>query len=124
MYIVLDEIYDALKHLGYDPSWAGSEMGMSFNFNMELAVCHVDYKSRVVMFMVPCVCKVEDRDFEDIIRKVNSRNHVGRLVNVDGSAVSAVSSFYVVDDEAVNSQTCFAVEDLNRLVAEFFEFLL
>lgn len=97
--------------------------GMSFNFNMELAVCRIEEQSMVVTFMVPCVYKIGRNDFEEIIRKVNSRNHVGRLVNLDESAVTAVSSFYVFNDEGVISQVYFAIDDLNRLMNDFFALL-
>lgn len=121
MHIVLNEIYDTLQHEGYKPSWNDTCTGFTFNFNMELAVCHTDEKSMVVTFMVPCVYKIEYGDPAEIIRRVNARNHVGRLVNIDGSAVSAISSFYVFNDDGVDSQTCFALEELERLVNEFYE---
>lgn len=123
MRIILYEIYDALEHLGYTPSWNESERGMSFNFNMELAVCSIEEDSMVVTFMVPCIYKIEYKNFDDLIRKVNSRNHIGRLVNLDGSAVSAVSSFYVFDRKSVDSQVFFAIADLNRLMRDFFMLL-
>ena len=121
MHIVLNEIYDTLDRKGYKPSWNENDTGFTFNFNMELAVCHTDEKSMVVTFMVPCIDKTDYRDRAEIIRRVNARNHIGRLVNIDGSAVSAVSSFYVFDDDGVDSQTCFALEELERLINEFFK---
>ena len=133
MRIVLNEIYDTLERKGYNPSWNDADTGFTFNFGMELAVCHIEEKSMVVTFVVPCVYKeIEYRNPSEIIRerqmncvkavsRVNARNHVGRLVNIDGSAISAVSSFYVFDDDGVDSQTCFALEELERMINEFFE---
>lgn len=124
MHIVLYEIFDALTRLGYDPKMNESETGYTFNFNLELAICRFDVDSNLVTFIVPCLHKTVNEDSIEVVRRVNSRNHVGRLVNLDGSAVSAVSSFYVFNDKGVDSQVCFAINDLNRLINDYFTLLL
>ena len=124
MHIVLYEIFDALTRLGYDPKMNESETGYTFNFNLELAICRFDVDSNLVTFIVPCLLKTVNEDSIEVVRRINSRNHVGRLVNLDGSAVSAVSSFYVFNDKGVDTQVCFAINDLNRLINDYFTFLL
>ena len=124
MHIVHYEIMDALSRLGYNPLWNRSETGFRFNFNMELAVCRFDEDSMLVTFVVPCVIRNDDEDYSEAVRCVNSRNHVGRLVEIDGSAVSAVSSFHVVKMGCVDTQVAFAIGDLNRLIEDFYSSIL
>ncbi len=124
MRIILNEIFDTLEHLGYMPYWNKANTGFTFNFNMELALCYCDEKSMVVTFMIPCAHKIEYKDVTGLIRRINARNHVGRLVDIDGTAVSAISSFYAFDDDTVVSQTYYALEDLERLINEFYEYMI
>lgn len=124
MHIVHFEIMDALSSLGYNPLRNESETGFRFNFNMELAVCHIDEDSMLVTFIVPCVIRNEGEDYSEVIRSVNSRNHVGRLVEIDPSAVSAVTSFLVVNMGYVDTQVTFAIGDLNRLIEDFYRTIL
>ena len=124
MHIVHFEIMDALSSLGYNPLRNESETGFRFNFNMELAVCHIDEDSMLVTFMVPCVIRNEGEDYSEVIRSVNSRNHIGRLVEIDPSAVSAVTSFHVVNKGYVDTQVAFAIGDLNRLIEDFYSSIL
>ena len=124
MHIVHYEIMDALSRLGYNPLWNRSETGFRFNFNMELAVCRFDEDSMLVTFMVPCVIRNKGEDYSEVVRSVNSRNHVGRLVEVDPSAVSAVTSFHVVNMGSVDTQVAFAIGDLNRLIEDFYSSIL
>ena len=124
MHIVHFEIMDALSSLGYNPLWNESETGFRFNFNMELAVCRFDEDSMLVTFMVPCVIRNKGEDYNEVVRSVNSRNHVGRLVEVDPSAVSAVTSFHVVNMGSVDTQVAFAIGDLNRLIEDFYSSIL
>ena len=124
MHIVHYEIMDALSRLGYNPLWNRSETGFRFNFNMELAVCRFDEDSMRVTFMLPCVLRNDGDDYSEVISCVNSRNHVGRLVEIDGSAVSAVTSFHVVNRNYVDAQVKFAIGDLNRLTEDFYRSIL
>lgn len=122
---VFIEIYDALEVMGYNLQMNDSETGFTFNFNLELAVCRFDDESNVVTFIVPSVRKIDlDEEYDEAVRRVNSRNHVGRLVNIDGSAISAVSSFLVCNLSGIESQVRFAIEDLNRLIEDFYKFIV
>lgn len=122
---VFIEIYDALEGMGYNLQMNDSETGFTFNFNLELAVCRFDDESNVVTFIVPSVRKIDlDEEYDEAVRRVNSRNHVGRLVNIDGSAISAVSSFLVCNLSGIESQVRFAIEDLNRLIEDFYKFIV
>jgi hypothetical protein len=125
MLIVLYEIFDALARLGYEPKMNESETGYTFNFNLELAICRYDGDSNVVTVMVPCVCKTDkEEDYSEAVKRVNSRNHIGRLAYVDDTAVSAVSSFLVYKPDGIESQVSCAIDDLNRLIEDFYRSIL
>jgi len=91
---------------------------------MELAICRIDPETLVVTFMVPNVFPVENSECEPYIRKVNGRNHVGRLANIDGTSVAAISSFFAESYDNISLQTRFAVNDLSSLMYDFFESIL
>ena len=76
MHIVLYEIFDALARLGYEPKMNESESGYTFNFNLELAICRYDGDSNVATFIVPFLHKTVNEDSIEVVRRVNSHNHV------------------------------------------------
>ena len=117
-------IYQTLLDMGYKPVWNKTETGISFRFNMELAICRIDPETLVVTFMVPNVFPVENSECEPYIRRVNGRNHVGRLANIDGTSVAAISSFFAESYDNISLQTRFAVNDLSSLMYDFFESIL
>ena len=124
MQIIMGFIYQTLLDMGYKPVWNMTETGISFRFNMELAICRIDPETLVVTFMVPNVFPVENSECEPYIRKVNGRNHVGRLANIDGTSVAAISSFFAESYDNISLQTRFAVNDLSSLMYDFFESIL
>lgn len=124
MQIIMGFIYQTLLDMGYKPVWNKTETGISFRFKMELAICRIDPETLVVTFMVPNVFPVENSECEPYIRKVNGRNHVGRLANIDGTSVAAISSFFAESYDNISLQTRFAVNDLSSLMYDFFESIL
>ena len=124
MQIIMGFIYQTLLDMGYKPVWNKTETGISFRFNMELAICRIDPETLVVTFMVPNVFPVENSECEPYIRKVNGRNYVGRLANIDGTSVAAISSFFAESYDNISLQTRFAVNDLSSLMYDFFESIL
>lgn len=46
------------------------------------------------------------------------------MSEIDGSAVSAVNSFHVVNMGYVDTQVTFAIGDLNRLIEDFYRTIL
>lgn len=124
MQIIMGFIYLTLLDMGYKPVWNKTETGISFRFNMELAICRIDPETLVVTFMVPNIFPVENSECEPYIRKVNARNHVGRLANIDGTSVAAISSFFAESYDNISLQTRFAVNDLSSLMYDFFESIL
>ena len=124
MQIIMGFIYQTLLDMGYKPVWNKTETGISFRFNMELAICRIDPETLVVTFMVPNVFPVENSECEPYIRKVNGRNHVGRHANIDGTSVAAISSFFAESYDNISLQTRFAVNDLSSLMYDFFESIL
>lgn len=124
MQIIMGFIYQTLLDMGYKPVWNKTETGISFRFNMELAICRIDPETLVVTFIVPNVFPVENSECEPYIRRVNGRNHVGRLANIDGTSVAAISSFFAESYDNISLQTRFAVNDLSSLMYDFFESIL
>lgn len=114
-------IYQTLLDMGYKPIWNKTETGLSFRFNMELAICRIDPETLVVTFMVPNVFPVENSECESNIRQVNARNHIGRLANIDGTSVAAISAFFADSYDNVSLRTRAAVKDLASLIHDFFE---
>ena len=121
MQIIMGFIYQTLLDMGYKPVWNKTETGISFRFNMELAICRIDPETLVVTFMVPNVFPVENSECEPYIRKVNGRNHMGRLTNIDGTSVAAISAFFADGYDSVSLRTRAAVKDLTSLIHDFFE---
>ena len=121
MQIIMGFIYQTLLDMGYKPVWNKTETGISFRFNMELAICRIDPETLVVTFMVPNVFPVENSECEPYIRKVNGRNHIGRLANIDGTSVAAISAFFADSYDNVSLRGRAAVKDLASLIHDFFE---
>ena len=121
MQIIMGFIYQTLLDMGYKPVWNKTETGLSFRFNMELAICRIDPETLVVTVMVPNVFPVENSECEFNIRQVNARNHIGRLANIDGTSVAAISAFFADSYDNVSLRTRAAVKDLTSLIHDFFE---
>ena len=121
MQVIMKFMYQTLLDMGYKPEWNKSKTGFSFRFQMEFAICRIDQDTLVVTFMVPNVFPVENSEFEAAIRKVNAKNHVGRLANLDGTSVAAISSFFADSYDSVPLRTRYAVNELSALMHDFFE---
>lgn len=124
MHVIMERIYDTLLGLGYRPAWNASRSGLSFNFNMELAICRMDPDSWVVTFVIPSLYPDSCGMYNDIIGKVNALSNAGRLTNIDGTSVAAVYSFPLFEPDYVDAHVCFAISELAVLTRSFFAMML
>ena len=116
---VTTEIYNTLKELGYFPRWNMNHSGVEFNFMLERVYCHYDSTLNYVSVMMPNMFTTA-ANCHKIIEIVNSRNHIGRLVKLHKYSVSAISLFYIVNENDIKSQLVVAINDIRLLNESFF----
>lgn len=116
---VTTEIYNCLKELGYFPQWNKNLSGVEFNYMLERVCCHYDHTLNYVSVIMPNMFMGAD-DYDEAIERVNSRNHMGRLVKLHKYRISAVSSFYVVNEKDIKSQLAVAINDIRLIYESFF----
>lgn len=116
---VTAEIYKALEELEYIPEWNKSHRGIEFNYMLERVCCHYDSTLNYVSVIMPNMYGTFT-DFNNVIERVNSRNHIGRLVKLHRYCISAVSSFYIAREKDIKSQLAVAINDIRLMYESFF----
>lgn len=115
---VMEHISGTLDSLQCRPK-RRSMTSLDFVIKAKRAICRIEPDSLKVTFIIPDLYMVNGNECESLIRKVNSCHHVSRLMNLDGTAVSAIATFIADDYESLFGNVCRVVEDLEGLVEDF-----
>lgn len=136
MYL-MQQLYDAVKMLGYQPTWHHDRKSFEFIFETELVRCTYDKELIAVRFCIHTIFSLIQQELNfgcnsknsnklhQVINYLNTGNfYLGRMVlNEDDDCVGVEYIFYADFVTSIPQHVRLAIEDLHRQIAAFYFYL-